>query len=72
MEFGSCDRTSLNIMAIGLSRFTALYLAKMLSSDEEHSNVDDCYEMVKKLNIDKSSMPHVCKQEVYRMLGKNN
>ncbi|MFQ2072129.1 DEAD/DEAH box helicase [Aeromonas veronii] len=72
LEFGSCDRTSLNIMAIGLSRFTALYLAKMLSSDEEHSNVDDCYEMVKKLNIDKSSMPHVCKQEVYRMLGKNN
>ena len=72
LEFGSCERKALNIMAMGLSRFTALHLSKILNIDDALSNVDDCYEIIKRINIDSSPMPYVCKQEVYRMLGRRS
>lgn len=72
LEFGSCERKSLSIMAMGLSRFTALHLSKVLNVDDTLHNIDDCYELIKKTNIEKTSMPQVCKQEIYRMLGKSS
>ncbi|BBT80153.1 DEAD/DEAH box helicase [Aeromonas veronii] len=70
LEFGSCDKKALNVMAMGLSRFTALHLSKLIHVDDISSNVDDYYEIIKKIPIENASMPYICKQEIYRILGR--
>lgn len=69
LEFGSCDSHALNIMATGLSRFTALYLAAEIKN-EVPSTIDDYYEKIKSINLNQVNIPKLCKQEVLRMLGK--
>ncbi|MCI5159329.1 MAG: hypothetical protein D3906_13020 [Candidatus Electrothrix sp. AUS1_2] len=70
LEFGSCDRHALNIMATGLSRFTALYLAKAIETEGIKSDIDDYYNKIKSLNLNSIKIPKLCKQEVLKMLGK--
>lgn len=67
LEFGSCNRHALNLMALGISRFTALHLENRfdLSSDVE---AEAYLEIMKKMNIDAINMPALCKQEIRDIL----
>ncbi|MCI5211650.1 MAG: hypothetical protein D3910_23365 [Candidatus Electrothrix sp. ATG2] len=70
LEFGSCNRHALNIMATGLSRFTALYLSKVIEKENIQPDIDDYYNKIKSINLDSVKIPKLCKQEVLRMLGR--
>jgi len=63
LEFGSCNRHALNLMALGISRFTALHLENKfdLPADVE---AEAYLEEIKKINIDSMDMPALCKQEI--------
>ncbi|WP_028113008.1 DEAD/DEAH box helicase [Ferrimonas kyonanensis] len=71
LEFGSCDRTTLNIMATGLSRFTALHLSKPLSNYGGITDIDDAYRKIKELNVNRLNIPHICKQEIHDLTGSS-
>ena len=71
LEFGSCKKEALNIMAMGLSRFTALYLSNALSSISEVSDIDEYFNRIKTIDVSKLQIPSLCKQEVLRMQGKS-
>ncbi|MFG1490961.1 hypothetical protein ABMA58_17060, partial [Oceanospirillum sp. HFRX-1_2] len=43
LEFGSCNKDALNIMAVGLSRFTALHLSKFFDNIAEESDIDEYF-----------------------------
>ena len=67
LEFGSCNRHALNLMALGISRFTALHLENRfdLPNDVE---AEAYLEKMKKMNIDAINMPALCKQEIKDIL----
>lgn len=67
LEFGSCNRNALNLMALGLSRFTALYLENKfdLSHDVE---AEDYIKEIEKLNIDTMPIPKMCVKEIKELL----
>ncbi|WP_019531310.1 DEAD/DEAH box helicase [Dasania marina] len=63
LEFGSCNRHALNLMALGISRFTALHLENRfdLPSDVE---AEAYLEKMQTMNVDAINMPALCKQEI--------
>lgn len=71
LEFGSCNKKALNIMAMGLSRFTALHLTNLVDCFPESSDIDDCFDKIKSLDVRNLQIPSLCKQEILRMQGKN-
>ncbi|WP_315979955.1 hypothetical protein [Aliamphritea spongicola] len=68
-EFGSCNRHTLQIMALGVSRFTAIYLSKVLKFDANNLDTEDYYKELKNVNFDRLEIPELCKQEVLSLLG---
>ena len=72
LEFGSCNKHSLNLMALGLSRFSALHLEKQFSNIQEF-NADVTPEMyierIKKMKIPLLNLPEVCRKEVMELVG---
>lgn len=68
LEFGSCNRHALNLMALGISRFTALHLKNRfdLPGDVE---AEAYLEVMKGMNIDSINMPVLCKQEIRGLIS---
>jgi len=67
LEFGSCSRHALNLMALGISRFTALHLENKfdLPNDVE---AEAYLEVMKNMNIDAINMPVLCKREIIDLI----
>ena len=63
LEFGSCDPTVLNIMSLGISRTSALLLHKKINF-ESCSSAEECLDLLRKINIDKLSLPNLCYNEI--------
>jgi superfamily II DNA/RNA helicase len=63
LEFGSSNRHALNLMALGISRFTALHLENRfdLPNDVE---AEAYLDKMKTMNIDAINMPTLCRQEI--------
>ncbi|BBO56060.1 DEAD/DEAH box helicase [Cobetia sp. AM6] len=68
MEFGSCNKDTLNIMALGCSRFTALYISKEVKFELEKKDVESYYELLTKVDIESINMPDLCKRELKSVL----
>lgn len=63
LEFGSCKKSVLNLMSIGLSRFTAIHLDRCLNfSDNEEP--EGYLAELQNVNIHKLKMPTLCINEV--------
>lgn len=71
LEFGSCRKEALNIMALGLSRFTALHLANTNTFPSETSDIDEYFNKIKTIEVQKLKMPNLCKQELLQIQGKS-
>ncbi|OHX15698.1 ATP-dependent DNA helicase [Chromobacterium amazonense] len=68
LEFGSCDKKMLNLMALGLSRFTAIHLIDLydFSKAEDHN---DYINYLYRIDLRTSSMPTICKYEIKDLIG---
>lgn len=68
LEFGACNRHALNLMALGLSRFTALYLEKRfdLPGDVE---AEEYLGSLSKMRLDEIDMPAICRNEIKELIG---
>jgi hypothetical protein len=69
LEFGSCNPHALNLMALGLSRFTALYLQGKFDFPED-VEAEEYLKQMRTMNVDNFKMPILCKQEVKDLIGK--
>ena len=70
LEFGASDKASLNLMALGLSRFTALRLSR--NSVFKNIEGDDAVEYLQALSnisLRKSNLPSVCLHEINELIG---
>ncbi|WP_288129437.1 DEAD/DEAH box helicase [Microbulbifer sp.] len=67
LEFGSCNRHALNLMALGISRFTALYMENKFSFDQE-VEAEEYLKQLSKMDIQKIDMPRLCKKEIIDLL----
>lgn len=67
LEFGSFKLEALGLMALGLSRFTALYLVGKFTVSEE-SEIEEYLGLLKEMNIDTIDMPALCKEEIRSIL----
>lgn len=63
LEFGSCNRHALNLMALGLSRFTSLYLQNKFDFAEV-VQPEEYLKAIREINIESINMPLLCKREV--------
>ncbi len=68
LEFGSCDRHALNLMALGISRFTALRLKGKfdLSDDVE---AEAYLEILSRMKLETTGMPQICIKEIRDLIG---
>mgnify|MGYP003386462869 CR=1 FL=1 len=67
LEFGSCDRHALNLMALGISRFTALHLKNRFDFQID-VEAEAYLEKMKHMNIDAINMPALCRKEIRDLL----
>ncbi|EJL6339988.1 ATP-dependent DNA helicase, partial [Vibrio cholerae] len=68
LEFGSCKKSVLNLMSVGLSRFTAIHLDKCFNfsqSDEPEGYLSE----LQFININKLNMPRLCINEVAMLIA---
>ncbi|MDF1641548.1 DEAD/DEAH box helicase [Thalassolituus oleivorans] len=63
LEFGSCNRHALNLMALGISRFTALYMQSKFDFSED-VEPEEYLECMSTMNINSFNMPNLCKKEI--------
>ncbi|MFI3119302.1 MAG: hypothetical protein QX203_04940 [Methylococcaceae bacterium] len=68
LEFGSYNPHALNLMALGLSRFTALYLQGKFDFPE-NVEAEEYLKQIHTMNIESFDMPVLCKQEVKDLIG---
>lgn len=68
LEFGSCNPHALNLMALGLSRFSALYLQDKFNFTES-VEAEEYLTQMRVMNIDSFEMPILCKQEIKDLMG---
>lgn len=68
LEFGSCKKSVLNLMSIGLSRFTAIHLDKCFNFSENEEPEGYLAEL-KHINIHKLKMPRLCINEVTALIS---
>jgi len=68
LEFGSCDRNALNLMALGLSRFTALYMEGKFDFDSD-VEAEEYLKKMASMNINAINMPALCKREISDLLA---
>lgn len=72
LEFGSCKKEALSIMAMGLSRFTALHLSNALNATPlEASDIDEYFKKINSIDVRNLEMPSLCKQEILNIQGKS-
>ena len=70
LEFGSCKWNALNLMALGMSRFTALYVIRATKINlDETAEAEDYLRELSKYDFSKVEMPSLCRTEVHTILG---
>ncbi len=70
LEFGASDKTSLNLMALGLSRFTALRIAKYkIFRTIEGDKPEEYLRALSQLSLRGSGLPTVCLNEIHELVG---
>jgi len=67
LESGTGDSTSLNLISLGLSRNTSIRLSK-LNILEDCENIHNCYESLKKLDVENLKLPRILKEEILSIL----
>lgn len=71
LEFGASDKTSLNLMALGLSRFTALSLKNYSIFKTIDGNQPEEYlRALSNLSLRGSGLPTVCLNEIHELVGE--
>ena len=71
LEFGASDKNSLNLMALGLSRFTALRLSKYsVFRSIDGDSPEEYLRALSMLSLSRSGLPAVCRNEVYELIGE--
>lgn len=68
LEFGSCNRNALNLMALGLSRFTALYMEGEFDFDRD-VEAEEYLKKMSSMNLSSINMPVLCKREIADLLA---
>lgn len=68
LEFGSCDKVNLSLMALGFSRFTALRLKERLNWADS-SEPEDYLEVLMRHDVSKLGLPKMCQYEIEDILG---
>lgn len=68
LEFGASDPVSLSLMALGLSRFTAIKLKSAINWGGE-VEPEDYLSKLAATQINRLQLPTLCKQEIYDLLG---
>lgn len=68
MEFGSCDKVNLSLIALGFSRFTALRLKTKLNWSDS-SEPEDYLELLRLQDLSKLGLPKMCQYEIEDTLG---
>jgi hypothetical protein len=69
LECGASDRIALNLIALGLSRSTALSLRDKLRFPEDASP-EDCLAIVAAVNLNTLGIPALCMREIGDLLGR--
>jgi len=70
LEFGASDKISLNLMALGLSRFTALRLSKYsVFRGIDGDSPEEYLRALSMLPLSKGGLPAVCINEVLELVG---
>lgn len=68
LEFGASDPGPLNLMALGLSRFTALRLGKIVAWTNDRNSEEYLYAILQRVSM--SSLPEPCKYELKEILSQ--
>jgi superfamily II DNA/RNA helicase len=68
LEFGSSDSTTLGLMTLGLSRFTAIKLKSALYWSDEREP-EEFLKKIRSYSVDNLPIPELCRQEIYEILG---
>lgn len=68
LEFGSCNKVDLSLMALGFSRFTAIRLRERLNWAEA-TEPEDYLNLLSKTNISILGLPKTCQYEIKDILG---
>jgi hypothetical protein len=71
LEYGAASQTLINLMAIGLSRTSAILFKSFLSLRDELDSAR-CQEYVESINIERSNLPAICKTEIARLKRKRD
>lgn len=69
LECGASDRIALQLIALGLSRATALALRDMVQFPDEASP-EDCLAKLATLDLVNTRIPSLCQREVKELLGR--
>lgn len=69
LECGSADPLVINLISLGLSRLTSIKLkkSKLFSCDEPTAT--NCFNALKKINIDNLDIPSICQQEIKNLIN---
>lgn len=67
LEFGSCKKIVLNLMSVGLSRFTAIHLDKCFNFCES-DEPEEYLAKLQNININKLKMPRLCINEIATLI----
>ncbi|MEJ6534694.1 DEAD/DEAH box helicase [Pseudoalteromonas lipolytica] len=67
LEFGSCKKSVLNLMSVGLSRFTALHLDKVFYFDEQ-DEPESYIIQLRKVDLMNLKIPKLCINEVINFI----
>ncbi|HEY5960451.1 MAG TPA: DEAD/DEAH box helicase [Polyangiaceae bacterium] len=69
LECGASDRIALNLIALGLSRATALALRNKIKFADD-ATPEQCLEELGRRNLDALSIPKLCVREVEDLIGR--
>src|SRR5262249_16795641 len=66
LEYGAATQTLINLMALGLSRTSALLLRARLGLKDDLSAAE-CQQRIETLNLDRIQLPALCRSEIRRL-----
>jgi len=68
LECGSADQLVINLMSLGLSRLTSLKLKKSRLFSCDEPTATNCFNALKKINVDNLDIPFICQQEIQKLI----
>jgi replicative superfamily II helicase len=66
LEYGAANQTLISLMAIGMSRTSAMLFKSYLSLRDDVS-ASECRGYLDRINIERTSLPAICKSEINRL-----